>query len=48
MPMMGAGETNKMESQTKEDNPVVNNTDEEMDDVEEGMETNVEEKLKSE
>ena len=63
VPMMGAGETNKMEtnkmetnkmetkkgeSQTKEDNPVVNNTDEEMDDVEEGMETNVEEKLKSE
>jgi hypothetical protein len=41
-------ETKKGESQTKEDNPVVNNTDEEMDDVEEGMETNVEEKLKSE
>ncbi len=46
--MMGAGETNNMESHTKEDNPVVTNTDKEMDDVEEGMETNVEEKLKSE
>ena len=58
VPLMGAGETTngerqkgegqKEETQKEEENPVVNNTDEEMDDVEEGMETNVEEKLKSE